>query len=457
MLSRIFSFYSEVKKLKNEHGYVFAVSFMSRTIYAKTIRISVLPFAIFIACLRPWIKVRFISLSCMTIGHYSLSVEVLLCKMDQDKHLHRREKIIFLQRPKSEVCNEQLHKMWQRTIFIAPDILYHFFTHIELYLEHWFGVHAYKTMLGQASHDRWDVLETSKQHLFFTKEELLRGEQILNNMGIPKDAKYICLLVRDNAYYATESTYNKMSGFKNADVSNYKKATFFLADQGFYVIRMGKKVNKDFSVSHKNVIDYARSHFRSDFMDIYLSAHCYFFMSTLCGLDGIPHAFRRPILASNITPHGYYDLGYPVKLFLLKKIINKNTGKFLSFKQQYEIFKFRCPHDFFHQLMEQYSLEIIENSEEEILATTKEMLLHMQDHWRDTELTSALQEKFWLQMPKDKQHRYADGAIISLPASQYRARYCTADLINNNVLLEDEFAILSELKQNHVIRDQITQ
>ena len=56
-----------------------------------------------------------------------------------------------------------------------------------------------------------------------------------------------------------------------------------LADRGFYVIRMGKKVNAAINSSQPNVIDYATNGMRSDFMDIYLGAKCSFCISSNFG------------------------------------------------------------------------------------------------------------------------------------------------------------------------------
>lgn len=437
VFNRFVSFCAHIKKITNEYGYPFATRFMLKTIRHKFFRISVIPLTAFVACLRPWIKIRFFSLSCLTVGHYSLSPEVLLCKIDQDKDKDKnhKEKTIFLQRPKSEVCNVQLYEMWKRIIPFSPDMFFPLCAEIESRLEHWFGVHRYKTILGQATYDRWDVLETSKQHLHFTRDELIKGEEILTTMGIPANAKFICLIVRDEAYYANKTaynTYNDLSSYRNADILTYKKAALFLANNGYFVIRMGKKVNKAFDLHHEKVIDYANSHFRSDFMDIYLSAHCYFFMTTLCGLDGIAHAFRRPILATNITPNGYPFIGYPVKLFLLKKTIHKDTGQLLSIKQQSKIFRFEAVHEFIHKMLYDHSLKMIDNTEDEILEATKEMLLRMQENWHETALSEALHQKFWSEMT----HHINEGSEETLPRCKYQARYCIADLLNNKTLLE---------------------
>ena len=122
--NRFISFFHQIVELTKEHGTLFAMIFILKIIYHKFIRFIFLPPAVFVACLRPLIKIRFIYMSCLTIGHYSLSVEILLCKLDQDRKSNQREKIIFLQKPQSEACNVQLHKMWKRAVNTAPNFLF---------------------------------------------------------------------------------------------------------------------------------------------------------------------------------------------------------------------------------------------------------------------------------------------------------------------------------------------
>lgn len=434
LFSRFILFFSNAQQLKKERGYFFVTHFILKRIRHKIFRVFVIPFAVLVTCLRPWVKIRFLPISCLTIGHYSLMLEILLCKMDEERGDREKEKIIFLQRPRSEVCNTQLYDMWKRVLPFSPDVLFPLCSEIESYLAHWFGAPSHKTLLSQAIYDRWDILEKSKQHLRFTQSELQEGKRILMNMGIPADALFICLLVRDQAYYIGDKAYNDLSSYRNADISTYRKAALFLAEKGYYVIRMGKKVSDSFELNHARIIDYANSPFRSDFMDVYLSAYCYFFMTTYCGLDGVAQAFRRPVLVTNVTPNGYCYLGYPVVLFLAKKIINESTGQLLSFKRQNKIFRFESLHEFIHKMMRVHTLKMIDNTEDEILEATQEMLLRMQGQWYETALSEELHHKLWFEMT----HHVYEGAVLKAPLPKYQARYCMADLLKNKELLENE-------------------
>ena len=67
---------------------------------------------------------------------------------------------------------------------------------------------------------------------------------------------------------------------------------------------MGKNDETKLNYTCDNVIDYANSQYRSDFMDIYLTSKCEFFISSGGGLDGVAVIFDKPILYINYVPIG---------------------------------------------------------------------------------------------------------------------------------------------------------
>ena len=73
------------------------------------------------------------------------------------------------------------------------------------------------------------------------------------------------------------------------------------------LLEWGKNTEKKFISKNKMVIDYSNSKFRSDFMDIYLGAHCEFCITTATGIDTIPLIFKKPI-AAIVVPLGYTNL-----------------------------------------------------------------------------------------------------------------------------------------------------
>ena len=79
-------------------------------------------------------------------------------------------------------------------------------------------------------------------------------------------------------------------------------AALALAERGYWVLRMGKVVDSQLSLKHPRVVDYATSTSRTEFLDIWLMARCYFAVSTGLGLDSITDIFRKPIVFVNYLP-----------------------------------------------------------------------------------------------------------------------------------------------------------
>ena len=75
---------------------------------------------------------------------------------------------------------------------------------------------------------------------------------------------------------------NEIATFKKMlESEQFQQVAIALAEKGYWVFRMGKAVEDVFNVEHPRVIDYAQSNERSDFLDIWLMANCYFCITCL--------------------------------------------------------------------------------------------------------------------------------------------------------------------------------
>ena len=241
------------------------------------------------------------------------------------------------------------------------------------------------------------------QHVYFTIDEIKHGIELMSKLGLPHDARYVCLAVRDSNYMSKRFPGYDWSyhDHRNADIMTYRKGALFLADKGYYVIRMGKWVKDSFNLAHTRIIDYASNPLRSDFLDVYLSSKCEFFISTSTGIDAVPQIFRRPVLFSNIALSRELQAYYSGSIFIPKLIRNKKTKKFLTFN---EINKFMSHHEKpgvildILKLLEKHDLELMNNTEDDILDLTQEMhdrlnaVSSQEDHF-DLER----QKNFWMQ------------------------------------------------------------
>ena len=87
---------------------------------------------------------------------------------------------------------------------------------------------------------------------------------------------------------------------------NFLLAAETLANKGYKIFRLGKKVKKSFTSKNSNIIDYANSEFRSDFLDLFIGKVCKFGVSTGTGIENVATVFRKPLCIIHVP----FELSY---------------------------------------------------------------------------------------------------------------------------------------------------
>ena len=249
-----------------------------------------------IVALRPILSIRLASTNSSRVGHFSVNTELALLELGSRNTRTRKEVILWIQW--REVSNSFLALKWKEKIRTIP---------LPFLVSTWFVIDKFKLngfSYSSSSDDRdvLDLLPTFQSILSFTDPEILRGQTLLAKMGIPFDAKWVCIHNRDSKYLRTEFPSKDFSyhDFRDTDIKDYSAAMLALVDLGYFVIRMGKVVEEKINISHPMIIDYPLSEFRDDFHDVFLAARCSFFISSGSGIDGIANIFRRPQLYVNL-------------------------------------------------------------------------------------------------------------------------------------------------------------
>ena len=362
-----------------------------------------LPIATLFFLLFPIYRIRLARLSSDRIGHYAMNTELFCCAL-RAKESKKRECFLFYN-DVGHVSNQQLHRMYKRHIKVLPGCP-HIWKQVNrllcLFLRNKYQSEFKRKYESRSGYQDTEACLASieKPLLAFTSEEINKGERLLAQLGLPKEARYVCLLVRDAEYLS--KTYPERSwgyhNFRDANIETYQKAALYLAEKGYYVLRMGKEVKNQFDVSHPHVIDYANHALRSDFLDVYLSANCHFFISTCTGLDAVPQIFRRPVLLTNIAPFAsQLQYWYPCKLLITKKVKSLRTGLWISFSEIYRLFG--TYNGNMLVLLKQHDLVLVDNSEDEILEVVQEMEARMSGEEKETERDVILQEQFKSLLP----------------------------------------------------------
>ena len=232
--------------------------------------------------------------------------------------------------------------------------------------------------------------------------ELKFGNDLRQSLGIPKDAQYVCLGLREGAYYESispESGYgqdlsNQASDSRNVDLKNYMQAATHLANLGIYVVRVGSVVNAPLpNYRHKFIIDYT-AEARSELGDVVLGRGCKF---SFCGASG--HWVFSACSNIAVIYGDCYELGYyndirsqgPKHIWILRLLRRKDNSKLTRFSEMTAGGQ-KWADD---KVLASLGLEPIPNTPEEILDAVVEMNDWIDGKLELSEHDEELQTKFY--------------------------------------------------------------
>ena len=349
---------------------------------------------------RPLVLVRIGRLPSHEIGHYATNVEVHLCERDAGVHdLPRRTIDLWYRAPGHPVANRQLDRMWARVIRIVPS-----------WLGRWADA-VNRALPGGAAHaivhhdrDAHGLYPTMPPHLGFTDAERRVGEEFLRRVTGESHPRWVCLAVRDAAYKRAQFSDRDAhkDAYRNASIAAYRLAARRLADDGYWVFRMGAAVAEPLGVDHPRVVDYATNGMRTDFLDVYLGAHCAFCITTGLGIDSIPEIFRRPRLFTNYIPVANFGKYGPDVVLLPKQYrlavagaapAHPAAGRLLGLADLARLPGMGGCTDAYEY--ERAGIALEENSPEEILEAALEVRARLEGTWRDGDGDDARQRAFW--------------------------------------------------------------
>ena len=153
--------------------------------------------------------------------------------------------------------------------------------------------------------------------------------KVFKNIGVPVNAKIICLIVRDEEYLKKKFSNKNFQHheYRNCNIENFKNAINSATKRGYYVFRMGEFVKKELKINNNMYIEYSIKH-RTDFLDVFLAYKCNFCITTSTGWDSLPSfTFRKPVVWTNFSPVGNLLTYSPNFLFSFKIHQNSITKK----------------------------------------------------------------------------------------------------------------------------------
>ena len=340
---------------------------------------------LFIKIVRPFILIRFSLIRCDQMGMLTVPIELYFAEKKFNINVPKKIHIDLFIR-KKKICNYYLFDKKKKNLIILPNYIFECLYNILLFLK------EKNHICGSSNADRdiHNVLSKTPSNFFFNKNEMNKGNAFLKKLGIKKKSKYVCLYVRDPAYYE----YKPASDYRNSNINNFVLAVNYLLSKNYYVFRMGYKVQKELKIKSPNFFDYATNGMRTEFLDIFLGHNCYFCITTGSGFDGIPVAARRPTVLTSLAPLNFFWSYNSNNIFIFKHYVNIETQKKLSIK---EIFDIGVSQSLNTEEFLLKGVKLEENSPKEILDVVKEMDLRLNKKWKNSKKKKIFEKSFFFQ------------------------------------------------------------
>lgn len=212
------------------------------------------------------------------------------------------------------------------------------------------------------------------------------GFETLGKMGLSKEDWFVCIHAREGGYSQSDE---HLHSFRNTPIEDFLPAIKFITSQGGKCIRMGDLSMKP-APEYTGLIDYAKSSFKSELMDLFLCSKCLFFLGSNSGIFELSSLFGRPVAIVNmapmsVLPRGLSDLSLPMLH------ADSKTGELISFSQimEKETSNFRTSEEFIKA-----GITLVPNKPEEILELAAEQLQRAKYPYSLEESEEILQYKY---------------------------------------------------------------
>lgn len=321
------------------------------------------------------------------IGHLALEIDCFLkdIQLGSRKRVHG---VLLLSR--DEAPNARLLDYWSDAITVISS---------EKYVRYLSPLMAHGAVVESTGRYVAAINETAPYYalqkawgdrpplLRLREADLQRGRRQLEAIGVPHDAWFVCIHAREGGY----SPYDEADhSFRDCDIATYVAAAQEIADRGGWCIRMGDKTMKPLR-PQKNVVDYALSSVRSDWMDLFLCASSRFFLGNTSGLIFLATVFGTPTSQANCAPmsgtlcFGPRDVGIP------KLLWSEEECRLLTFR---EVFDSPIANYRYTRLYQNAGLRLVDNDMEDIRDLTIEMLERTSEGARYSAEDEMLQQRF---------------------------------------------------------------
>ncbi len=345
-------------------------------VFKGAVTIAYIPLLLVIYAISPFIKFRFGYISVDRIGHFAMDLaHIIAINKDKDKNTVN---LYYLQ---GLISNKQLETIAKRELNVYQICKYF------VYAYELIGLGS-KVLLpnrhtngsvnidGATYHSKYDILLTSSENKV--------AKSYMSRYGWTEGEKFVCLNVRDKAFFSDSET--SRHAYRNSDIHDFEVAINYLLNLGYWVVRMGKKVEKPLGIKHDKLIDYGIDPNRSDLLDIWFCKNCDFFISTGTGIDAVALMFKKQTLIANLLP--IMDIIGWINGITVPKRLFWNNGKELSLTEHLNNYYQDI------NIYKEKKIDIVSLTPDEIKSVVQEMV----DRLNDMPLSDKQiqdQGKFW--------------------------------------------------------------
>ncbi len=332
-----------------------------------------------------------------SIGH--LAVEPELYIKEYKVGLSKKYNMFLVCPPKqlrhflSQICNKSLLNYWKKYLIVISSPLLCFFLWpfrynklIQFDPTKYLTTHPHNVYKITNLYDKLN----KKPLIQITQKHLQKGQRILSKLNLPKNAWYVCFNARSHHFYSDLHFYS----YRNSNVDKLFLALKEIEKKGGWCIRMGS--NKAAPLPNRfkkiaNLIDYTKTPYVSDWMDVFLTATCRFFLgSSPSGISVLTSLFNKPIAIANVAPlwaipHKAYDLS------IFKTYYSLKEKRLLSLS---EILKEPISTCHLDTHFNEHGIKLIDNSEEEIKDLVIEMITKLENNQIYSDTDKLMQNKF---------------------------------------------------------------
>ena len=304
-----------------------------RKLLQLALRILLFPASLILFLLKRLLVVELVLPNVTLFGHLALEPEKILSKINselaQDRSKPKRILIWSFDKPRLQ-ANKTLVKMWRKELFVLPsaviDALHR--------SSKWIPNFEISILQFDKLHENDHVLDSCSSHLKFSKAQENLGQRYLRRVGVMPGMPYVCLIVREAAWAPPTTGPSSSGTLRSRSFEDFVLAAEALIKLGVAVIKLGAPGT--FKTSGTQIIDYANSSDKSEFLDVYLPAHATAAVSTMSGPDAVALAGRVPVLYVDIAQYSLCFAGTRLVTWVPARLISQKSGSAMTLSEVFE-------------------------------------------------------------------------------------------------------------------------